>query len=188
MHFSDLDDPTGKNPATMLALALAHLVMGSLLVPTRGGGEDPPPALLSLLKLDPSVSTLPIWSDAPEPVACAVPPTLDGSFVNGGTGLVTLAFLIGIDGRVLEAKVERSSGHPELDGAALRGLEQCQFRPGTVDGVAQPSWTRIEYAWNLAVGPHLGLPPPAKPFNSHFRERIWTSGKLDVFLEKILWA
>src|SRR5205085_4829075 len=63
------------------------------------------------------------------------------------TGTVLLNFLIDVNGKVLESKVERSSGSRRLDEAARAGLELCSFRPATVDGRPQRAWARIEYVW-----------------------------------------
>jgi len=64
-------------------------------------------------------------------------------------GTVTLRFLIGTDGRVLQAEIEKTSGYPRLDDAARNALAKCQFRPGTVDGKPEQSWASIRYAWRL---------------------------------------
>jgi protein TonB len=80
---------------------------------------------------------------------CAKPTYPAGALRNGDEGTVTLAFLIGKDGHVASAKIERTSGHRDLDRAALQGLSMCAFKPGTVDGVAQESWARMQYAWRL---------------------------------------
>lgn len=80
---------------------------------------------------------------------CAKPAYPAGALRNGDEGIVTLAFLIGKDGHVASAKVERTSGHRDLDRAALQGLSLCAFKPGTIDGVAQESWARMQYAWRL---------------------------------------
>ena len=80
---------------------------------------------------------------------CAKPTYPAGALRNGDEGTVTLAFLIGKDGHVASAKIERTSGHRDLDRAALQGLSLCAFKPGTVDGVAQESWARMQYAWRL---------------------------------------
>ncbi|MFZ6677664.1 energy transducer TonB [Undibacterium sp. Tian12W] len=67
----------------------------------------------------------------------------------GETGTVTLAMLIGTDGRVLETKTEGSSGSRDLDKAASQALSLCRFTPGTIDGVAQQSWTKVQYVWKI---------------------------------------
>ncbi|WP_432379700.1 energy transducer TonB [Duganella sp. P38] len=81
--------------------------------------------------------------------ACSKPDYPKNALRNGDTGTVMLAFLIGADGKVAEARVERSSGFRELDRAAQAGLSLCKFKPGTVDGVPQQSWTRMQYVWSL---------------------------------------
>lgn len=81
--------------------------------------------------------------------SCARPAYPAAALRNGDEGTVTLAFLVGKDGRVASAKVERTSGHRDLDRAALQGLALCAFKPGTVDGVPYESWSRMQYAWRL---------------------------------------
>lgn len=69
---------------------------------------------------------------------------------NGDAGTVSLALLIGTDGTVTEAKVQRSSGHRELDRAAVAALSMCKFKPAMSNGVAEPAWGQIAYVWSLA--------------------------------------
>ena len=64
-------------------------------------------------------------------------------------GTVTLRFLIGLDGNVLQAEIEKSSGYSRLDEAARLALSKCQFRPGSVDGKPEQSWASIKYTWRL---------------------------------------
>ena len=65
------------------------------------------------------------------------------------TGIVRLSFLIDVDGKVLDSKVERSSGSRRLDEAARAGLSLCKFRPATLSGRPERTWGRIEYVWKL---------------------------------------
>ncbi len=64
-------------------------------------------------------------------------------------GSVQLLFLIGIQGQVLDSKIEKSSGFARLDDAARAALAQCQFKPGSVDGKPEPSWAHVKYTWRL---------------------------------------
>lgn len=80
---------------------------------------------------------------------CDKPSYPRNSLVNGEHGLVRLRFLIDIDGRVAETKIEKSSSHRELDAAANTALSLCKFKPGTVDGKPQKSWTTVDYIWKL---------------------------------------
>ena len=81
---------------------------------------------------------------------CVLPDYPARAARNGDTGTVSLALLIGTDGRVAEAKVRRSSGHKELDRAAVSALSMCKFKPAMTNGVAEPAWGQIAYVWSLA--------------------------------------
>jgi protein TonB len=80
---------------------------------------------------------------------CALPEYPKQSARNGDSGIVTLALLVGVDGRVTGSRVERSSGFRELDKAALTALSLCTFKPATQGGVAQSGWAQIAYEWKL---------------------------------------
>lgn len=81
--------------------------------------------------------------------SCAKPSYPPSSQRNEEEGTVLLNFLIGIDGHVVDSKVERSSGSKELDKAARTALSLCKFKPGTADGKPQESWTKVQYVWRL---------------------------------------
>jgi protein TonB len=102
----------------------------------------PPPAVPALA----APARTPALVDAR---ACPKPPYPPASLRANETGIVTLNFLIDVDGKVLESKVERSSGFRRLDDAAKAGLGLCRFKPATVDGKPERAWARIEYAWKL---------------------------------------
>jgi protein TonB len=65
------------------------------------------------------------------------------------TGTVQLNFLIDAEGRVVESRVDTSSGAERLDEAARRALALCKFKPGTVDGKPEQSWHKMKYVWKL---------------------------------------
>ncbi len=64
-------------------------------------------------------------------------------------GTVHLRFLVGVDGKVIQSEIEKSSGFKRLDEAARAGLAKCQFRPATVDGKPEQAWASIRYTWRL---------------------------------------
>ena len=64
-------------------------------------------------------------------------------------GTVALKFLVGTDGKVKEASVEKSSGFKRLDEAARQGLAKCLFKPGTENGQPVESWATMKYTWRL---------------------------------------
>ena len=65
--------------------------------------------------------------------------------INDKTGKVVLSLLVGVDGRVSDSKIEKSSGSPRLDQAARQALSLCQFTPGSVDGKPEQAWGRLAY-------------------------------------------
>lgn len=71
------------------------------------------------------------------------------SLMNEEQGNVSMAFLVGTDGTVVDAKVERSSGYKNLDKAALKAISACKFKPGTKDGALAQTWTKVDYDWKL---------------------------------------
>lgn len=81
--------------------------------------------------------------------ACEKPMYPSASLRANETGVVLLNFLIDVNGKVLESRVERSSGYRRLDSAARDALSLCQFKPATVDGKPEKSWARIEYEWKI---------------------------------------
>lgn len=64
-------------------------------------------------------------------------------------GTVTLRFLVGIDGKVIQSEVEKSSDYKRLDEAARAALSRCQFRAATVDGKPEQGWATMKYTWRL---------------------------------------
>ncbi len=64
-------------------------------------------------------------------------------------GTVSLRFLVGVDGRVIQSEIEKSSGFPRLDEAARAGLAKCRFQPATVDGRPEQAWASMQYTWRL---------------------------------------
>ena len=72
-------------------------------------------------------------------------PEEDARLKNAGT--VTMQFLIGADGWVVESKIQKSSGYSSLDEAARAGLAKCRFRPATLEGKPVRAWVGVQYVW-----------------------------------------
>ena len=72
--------------------------------------------------------------------SCAKPEWPKESLRLEQRGRVTLAFLIGADGTVNDAKVVNSSGYPLLDEAAREGIRKCRFKPASV---AADGWPEV---------------------------------------------
>jgi protein TonB len=110
----------------------------------------------------------PVAPPSPAPVVVSAPPAAPvrtGAVVNSANcekpeypsasrrleeeGTVSLRFLVGVDGKVIQAEVEKSSGFRRLDEAARAGLAKCQFKPATLDGKPEQAWASMKYTWRL---------------------------------------
>ena len=80
---------------------------------------------------------------------CALPEYPTRAARNGETGTVTLALLVGADGKVQSSRVQQSSGSRDLDKAAVNALSLCQFKPAMNNGVPEAGWAQIAYVWKL---------------------------------------
>lgn len=80
---------------------------------------------------------------------CNKPDYPRNSLRNEEQGTVRIQFLVGLDGHVADSKIDKSSGFRTLDAAAKKALSLCKFKPGTIDGKPQQSWTVVDYVWKL---------------------------------------
>ncbi|CAB1367950.1 Protein TonB [Denitratisoma oestradiolicum] len=116
-----------------------------------------PPATVST---GPTITVAQPKTEAPPAPAVHVPPVVSASSCTKPDypaaskrleeeGTVVLNFLIGLDGRVIQGKVDGSSGFDRLDKAALDALGRCQFKPGTTDGKPEQAWAKMKYTFRL---------------------------------------
>jgi protein TonB len=82
-------------------------------------------------------------------VPCAQPVYPAASRREEEEGTVGLLIVVDADGRVTDARVDKSSGFARLDDAARIAFSKCQFKPGTLDGKPEPSTVRRNYRWKL---------------------------------------
>lgn len=81
--------------------------------------------------------------------SCEAPKYPKAALMNEETGTVTMGFLIAPDGKVVESKVEKTSGSKSLDKAAITALSLCKFKPGIKDGKPDQMWARVDFVWKL---------------------------------------
>lgn len=72
------------------------------------------------------------------------------ALMNEEEGVVAMAFLVSADGKVLESKLDKTSGFKSLDKAAMNAISACKFKPGSKDGRPDTTWTKVEYSWKLS--------------------------------------
>jgi len=73
-------------------------------------------------------------------------------------GSVDFALLVDKEGAVLDSKIKKSSGHRELDQAAVAAFRRCKFTPALADGEPEQGWLAMSYTFSLAPP----LPVPAR--------------------------
>ena len=61
----------------------------------------------------------------------------------GESGTVTLRILVGPDGKVLQAEVEKSSGYKRLDELARTESLAYLFEPSTLNGKPHQAWVLL---------------------------------------------
>ena len=135
--------PPTPTPAPSPAPVVAPPTPQSVVLPS------PPPAVAAPAAPAPAAPPQRVSAGMRPGASCAKPSYPPASRRLEEEGTVRLRFLIGTEGQVLQAEVEKSSGFPRLDEAARAALAKCQFRPGTVDGKPEASWASMEYHWRL---------------------------------------
>jgi protein TonB len=80
---------------------------------------------------------------------CAKPAYPPSSLRNEETGTVTLALLVGADGKVTASRIQHSSGYRNLDKAAVSALSLCTFKPAMNNGVPEAGWAQLAYDWKI---------------------------------------
>lgn len=129
--------------------------------------QQPPPqqnTIAAVSSVKPENPVLPPVAPPVTPVSNApavrIPPVIDSracekprypraSELAEETGTVVLALLVGVDGRVIDSKIEKSSGFTNLDKAARSALSLCKFKPATIDGKPEQAWAKLTYEWKL---------------------------------------
>jgi TonB family protein len=80
---------------------------------------------------------------------CIKPEYPRTSLRNEETGMVQLDFLVDAEGKPVQIRKVRSSGHADLDNATLLSLSACSFKPLVVEGKPAPAWAAVQYVWTL---------------------------------------
>ena len=76
----------------------------------------------------------------------------------GRGGTVQVRFLVGVDGKVSQPRVVRST-HVELDRVTLEAIRYLEFTPARVDGNPVPAWAELPVQWEVAgLSPNQRIP------------------------------
>ncbi len=118
----------------------------------------PAPAAPSTPSPSPVAAPAPVAAAAPAPkpagvtrgvsegsAGCEKPEYPLEALMNEEQGTVRIRVLVDTSGKVIDAKVKKSSGSKILDKAATKAYSLCTFKPAMKDGVPQQDWYEIEY-------------------------------------------
>jgi protein TonB len=123
--------PRGVSDGTPEARPLAH-------------GAGSPPAGGAAPSDDPPLITAPRFRHPPRP-----PEYPRRAVELDLTGTVIVRALLDPSGDPREARIQRSSGHPILDGAALAAVRGWAFQPASRNGQRIPAWVEVPVHFRL---------------------------------------
>lgn len=90
---------------------------------------------------------IPVTRPGPGDEKCAKPVYPKSSLRNEEQGNVTVSYLIDSEGAILDSKIVKSSGFPELDKETMYSIAKCKFT--LPPGKTEPVWVQITYKWSL---------------------------------------
>jgi protein TonB len=121
------------------------------------------PFLLLLLPLLAACGSTPVPESPPRQISSSTfyyPEELWDSGVEGET---TLRVYVAAQGRVDTARVERSSGYPAFDSAAMRGVGDLRFTPAQGEGGPVGTWVLLPVRFEMNASPRSGDTTPPLP-------------------------
>ncbi|MFL6659633.1 MAG: energy transducer TonB [Massilia sp.] len=149
--------PTAKFARLLMGALLATLAATGFAAPAKPKAKPPTPSAAPAIAPAPPpaghfvpefvrTETGPEWLSAD---TCTRPEYPKSSLRNEETGTVTLYMVVAASGELIKSGVSRSSGFSNLDKAALAGLKNCLYRPGSINGVPEQMTTAVQYVWTL---------------------------------------
>jgi TonB family protein len=123
---------------SILAIAMSVIPLSAL---AQSGGETP--SVVSAAFIDMS--------------SCKRPEYPAAALAANQSGTTVLRYIVETDRSLRDLRIERSSGWPQLDQAAIDALGQCKGVPALVNGVAVSSYGRLTYNWRPSTKPSLQI-------------------------------
>ncbi|QTN31461.1 energy transducer TonB [Akkermansiaceae bacterium] len=91
--------------------------------------------------------------DAPPQPVSKIPPTYPSSLLSQGKGgRVLVSCTIDAAGKVIATSIKQSSGHPDLDKAAINAVNRWKFKPGTRGGNKVKSVALVPFNFEVKKG------------------------------------
>ena len=157
--------PPPPTPPVRRPIAPEPRVITAAPTPAPAPFVAPPPPEPVQPEPAPVAVAAPVAPVAPPPPAPAPPRNLSASSVQyleplqveyprlskrlGETGVVMLRVFIDEAGRVRDAQVSRTSGHPRLDDAAMAAVQKARFKPPSENGQAVSGYAQVPVDFQL---------------------------------------
>ena len=143
--------PTRPEPVPSQRLAPAETTVTEAIVDAQPGDEALPPVEPGTPDGSVGEPMQPASGSVLQALSAPAPAYPREAMRQGLAGTVELEILVGIDGRPLDVRVVRSSGHRVLDQAARRAvLAQWTFQPAFRNGQAVQALGRVPIEFKLA--------------------------------------
>ncbi|QSX76340.1 energy transducer TonB [Lysobacter arenosi] len=143
--------PTRPEPVPSQRLAPAETTVTEAVVDAQPGDEALPPVEPGTPDGSVGEPMQPASGSVLQALSAPAPDYPREAMRQGLAGTVELEILVGIDGRPLDVRVVRSSGHRVLDQAARRAvLAQWTFQPAFRNGQAVQALGRVPIEFKLA--------------------------------------
>lgn len=153
-------------PSNFEGWTLGNLILGGVIgvgvdAATGAINQYPKAFQVPMIVATNASATPPGPPSPPAPVIAATAATVDNAFphpqppypdsaqANGEQGVVKVDVYVRSNGRVTRAKISQSSGYADLDTAALQGVLNWRFIPGTANGEAVSDWTTVKVVYQL---------------------------------------
>ncbi len=115
----------------------------------------PPPNAITSVTNVPQPDTTQITRVGPtidfanSPRGCREPEYPSTSRRLGEEGVAEVSLLIGVDGKVQQSRIDKSSKFARLDEATIRSFSKCKFKVGSNSGQPEAAWFSTRYRWIL---------------------------------------
>lgn len=138
------EPPPVARPQLPVAAAFPEEVEATTIAPTEFAEITKKPDLTE-------VPVVPFWKVEvkPKPEYIPQPPYPEAARLAEIEGTVVVEALVDVDGKIIEARVLKSSGNPALDEAAVKAARDARFSPARQRDMFVRVWVSIPFRFTL---------------------------------------
>ncbi|MBC8122193.1 MAG: energy transducer TonB [Gemmatimonadaceae bacterium] len=131
-------------PFRFAGLAVLPLLLGPFAIEFQALASEPTPEPTTTAALSSATLVKPRMMEALQPEYPQI------ALQNSWQGKVVMNTFVLADGTVSEVKLLKSSGHAELDGAAIAAMKRMRFVPALQGDEALATWVRVPVTFTLS--------------------------------------